>query len=106
MPFYKSTAREAVDLQEFSARWTGHLVAPKTGRYRLGVRSNDGSRIYLDGKLLVSNWALQGTTLKTAEVELTEGQPCDLKVEYFQEGGSADFRLSHPCIRLLLLYQS
>ncbi|MEO2045821.1 MAG: CehA/McbA family metallohydrolase [Pirellulales bacterium] len=84
---------DAVDMQKFSARWTGHLVAPKTGRYRLGVRSNDGSRIYLDGKLFVSNWASQGSTLKTAEIEFLAGQPRDLNVEYFQEGGSADVRL-------------
>jgi hypothetical protein len=82
-----------VDMHRFSARWTGRLVAPKTSRYRLGVRSNDGSRIYLDGKLLVSNWASQGTTLRTAEVDLLEGQPRELKVEYFQEGGTADVRL-------------
>ena len=89
----RHTLGDMVDLQKFSARWIGRIVAPKTGRYRLGVRSNDGSRLYLDGKLLVSNWASQGTTLRTAEVELINGQPRDLMVEYFQEGGSADLRL-------------
>ena len=48
----------ALDQEAFSARWTGSLIVPKSGRYRLGVRSNDGTRLYLDGKLIISNWAL------------------------------------------------
>ena len=79
--------------EEYSVRWAGQLIPPRTGRYRLGIRSNDGSRVYLDGALLVSNWGLHGTLLKTAEVELVEGRGYDLLVEYFQGGGVADVRL-------------
>ena len=83
----------ALDQEHFSTRWTGSLIVPKSGRYRLGVRSNDGTRLYLDGKLIISNWALQGTTLRTAEVNLKQDQSHGVKVEYFQGGGSADVRL-------------
>ena len=83
----------AVDRARFAARWTGWLIAPKSGRFRLGIRSNDGSRLYLSGKLIVSNWSLQGSTLRTAEVTLKGGERYDLVVEYFQGGGSASMRL-------------
>src|SRR5215212_9717500 len=39
-------------VDEFSARWTGKLVAPLSGKYRLGATADDGVRIYLDGKLI------------------------------------------------------
>jgi hypothetical protein len=39
----------------FALRFTGNLVAPKSGKYTLSVASDDGSRIYLNNKLLVSN---------------------------------------------------
>jgi hypothetical protein len=82
-----------VSEQDYSVRWTGQLIAPKTGRYRLGIRSNDGSRVYLDGALMVNNWGLHGTALKTGEAALVKGQAYALLIEYFQGGGSADVRL-------------
>jgi len=89
----EATPGPAVDPKRFAARWTGWLNAPKSGRYRLGIRSNDGSRLYLDGKLIISNWSLQGATLKTAEVSLQQNQRHELIVEYFQDGGSASMQL-------------
>ena len=90
---HEETPGQAIDQQRFAARWTGWLDVPKSGRYRLGIRSNDGSRLYLDGKLVISNWALQGATLRTAELNLQQDRPRELKVEYFQRGGSASMRL-------------
>lgn len=83
----------AIDRTRFAARWSGWLDVPKSGRYRLGIRSNDGSRLYLDERLLISNWSLQGATLRTAEVDLQQDQLHRLTVEYFQGGGSASMRL-------------
>jgi hypothetical protein len=37
----------------FSIRWTGWLVAPRPGRYRLGASSAAGLRLWLDGQLLI-----------------------------------------------------
>jgi hypothetical protein len=79
--------------EDYSVRWTGQIVVKETGHYRLGIRSNDGSRIYLDRKLLVNNWGLHGTVLKTGEVPLEKGQAYELRIEYFQGGGSAEVRL-------------
>ena len=82
-----------VDTNEFCVRWTGWLHPQKTGRYRIGTRSNDGSRLYLNGELVVGNWGLHGSTLKTAEVDLVGGRPVALLMEYYQGGGSANAQL-------------
>ena len=68
----------------FSIRWTGKLTPPKSGRYELALRSDDGSRLYLDDKLVVDNWGDQAPTLKTAEIALVAGRAYDLRLEYYE----------------------
>ena len=41
-------------------RWTGKLTPPRSGLYALGLRSDDGSRLYLDGKLVIDAGAMTG----------------------------------------------
>ena len=77
----------------FAARWTGRLDPPVTGRYRLTTVSDDGVRLWLDGKLLIENWTDHAATEDHATVELVAGRPTDLRVEYYQGGGGATARL-------------
>jgi beta-glucosidase len=71
-------------VDHFAIRWTGTLTPPQSGMYMLAVRSDDGSRLYLDGKLLVDNWGDHAPTLKTAEIELKGGQPYEIRLDYFE----------------------
>jgi beta-glucosidase len=68
----------------FSARWTGKLTPPKSGVYALALRSDDGSRLYIDGKLVVDDWGDHPPTLKTVQIELVGGNSYDLRLEYFE----------------------
>jgi beta-glucosidase len=68
----------------FSVCWTGKLTPPKSGLYALALRSDDGSRLYIDNKLVVDDWGDHAPTLKTAEMELVAGKSYDLRVEYFE----------------------
>ncbi|MEQ9406162.1 MAG: PA14 domain-containing protein [Fuerstiella sp.] len=71
---------------KFALRFTGLVTAPKTGKYTFFIASDDGSRIYVDDKLLVNNDGLHGMTEKKGSVELTAG-PHALVVTYFDNGG-------------------
>ncbi len=77
----------------FAARWTGRLDPPATGTYRLTTASDDGVRLWLDGRLLIENWTDHAATEDHATVDLVEGRAVDLKVEYYQGGGGATARL-------------
>jgi hypothetical protein len=77
----------------FAARWTGRLDPPATGEYRLTTVSDDGVRLWLDGKLVIENWGDHAPAEDHATVELTAGRPVSLKLEYYQGGGGATARL-------------
>ncbi len=77
----------------FSNRWRGYIVAPVSGRYSLSLSSNDGGRLYLDGKLIVDVWGDHATLTGTAEVELKAGEPRPVMVEHYENIGNADLVL-------------
>ncbi len=83
----------------FSVRWQGKLIAPGSGRYRLGVYSNDGSKLYVNGKLFVNNWGNHHGLLKSAELELTAGDTLDLEVLFYELGNTATVRLEMEPVR-------
>ena len=84
--FHWELAAPAPDLPEdgFSVLWTGRLTPPQSGLYALGLRSDDGSRLYLDGKLVVDDWGDHPPTLKTTQMELVGGKAYDVRLEYFE----------------------
>ncbi|MEW1866491.1 MULTISPECIES: glycoside hydrolase family 3 C-terminal domain-containing protein [unclassified Streptomyces] len=73
----------------FSAKWTGTITPPATGTYTFGITSDDGSRLFIDGKQLIDNWRDQGSTTQTAQVDLTAGKPVQVEMDYYQSGGDA-----------------
>ncbi|NOY76509.1 MAG: hypothetical protein GXO76_01435 [Calditrichaeota bacterium] len=89
----KGSPDKAVHPDRFSARWTGKLVPPKSGFYRLGVKSNDGSRLFVNGKLFVNNWGNHDFQLRSKRIFLEKGKPVAIKVEYFEVGNVAGVRL-------------
>ncbi len=70
----------------FYAVWTGSVKIDKAGKYKFFVESDDGSRLSIDGKLVVNNPGTHGMTKVAGEIELAPGQH-DVKLEYFQGDG-------------------
>ncbi|MCB1636504.1 MAG: glycoside hydrolase family 3 C-terminal domain-containing protein, partial [Xanthomonadales bacterium] len=59
----------------FSIRWRGQLLPPVSGEYRLEAAANDGFRLYLDGTLLIDQWAdHQRLHAASVAVELEAGR--------------------------------
>ena len=81
-----------VPADNFSARWTGKLVAPKSGHYVLTTTSDDGVRVYFDGKLVIDDWTDHSTVANHAPISLEAGRQYDLKIEYYEHAGGANIR--------------
>ncbi len=77
----------------WSAKWTGTITAPQTGTYTFSLTSDDGSRLYINGQLVIDNWRDQGSHTQTATIALTAGQSYPIEADYYQNGGLSNMTL-------------
>jgi len=88
---------EAQPADNFSTRWFGEFIAPHSSgdrSYTFRVRTDDGSRLYLDGEQRISAWRDQGATVYTTTISLQPQQNVDVLMEYYERGGAAVAQLS------------
>lgn len=71
----------------WSARWTGHIVAPATGSITIATRSDDGIEVWIDRKLVIRNWTNHGPTRNAATVAMAAGQSYEIIVSYYNNTG-------------------
>ncbi|HIQ03895.1 MAG TPA: beta-glucosidase [Desulfurococcales archaeon] len=65
---------ENIPAEYFGVEWTGYLVVPVEGTYRFFILSDDGSKFWLDGQLLIDAWRDQAPTIYHSPlVELSAG---------------------------------
>ena len=74
----------------FSIRWNGFIEPPITGEYLFTTLSDDGIRLWVDGKRLVEDWLIQSPKESTGRIYLEAGKKYPIKIEYFQGGGGAE----------------
>lgn len=84
---------EKLQPDNYSIRWTGKLEAPKSGKYQLGLRGNDGFRLFLNGSLLIDNWEKLSYSTKTVDVNFNKGEKYDIVVEFHENRGEANIEL-------------
>jgi hypothetical protein len=77
----------------FAARWTGTLKCETAGKYTFYTESDDGSRLSIDGKVVVDNGGVHAEEEKNGSIELTAGDHA-IKIEYFEAGGGAGCTVS------------
>lgn len=84
---------ERLQPDNYSVRWTGQLQAPESGRYQLGLRGNDGFRLFLNGKLIIDHWEKLSYSTKTAEIDFKKDEKYDITVEFHENRGEANIEL-------------
>jgi hypothetical protein len=77
---------------DFSVRWTRN-VQLQGGRYLFATETDDGVRLYVDGRLVIDQWREMAPTRFSAEVDLTSGWH-SVRMEYYEAHGGAVARLS------------
>ncbi len=81
-------------LDNFSARWTGAVIAPEDGEYELGVEGDDGYRLYIGDKLAIDDWKNGGKRYASTQIVLKRGESVPIKLEYFQASADRNLRLA------------
>ena len=73
---------------QFGIRFKASLKIETAGEYRFYLNSDDGSKLYIDGNLVVDNDGGHGTIERTGNVLLKEGMHI-ITVDYHNQGGGA-----------------
>ncbi len=71
---------------QFGVRFTGLINITQAGPTTFQTGSDDGTRVYIDGNLVVNNDGPHGVVLNSATVNLTAGLH-NIQVDYVQGGG-------------------
>jgi hypothetical protein len=80
--------------REFSIRWTGRIHPTRTDTYTLITTTDDGVRLWLDGKLLIDRWFDQNGVNTAPPLKLEKDHDYKLRVEYFNSINVASASLS------------
>ena len=93
--FNFSTGAPAPGLPEdhFSIRWKGKIIPPET-IHHIGISTDDGGRLYVDGKLLINDWTDHAEEPRSVEVELKAGKEYEIIYEMYDDALGAVARLT------------
>ncbi|MET7464387.1 PA14 domain-containing protein [Nonomuraea sp. NPDC005501] len=89
----------AIGADTFSARWSGKVVADKAETYTFITTSDDGVRLWVDGRLIIDAWSDHSKREDTAAIALSAGSH-DLRMEFYDGGydAIAELRWTSPSI--------
>ncbi|MFG2517314.1 family 16 glycoside hydrolase [Streptomyces sp. NPDC048584] len=77
----------------FVTQVTGNVHAPADGSYTFRLSSDDGSRLLIDGEVVIDHDGLHGAEPKDGTVQLTEGMH-SLRIDHFERGGDQVLNLA------------
>ncbi len=83
-----------IPADRFSVRWEGDVETLEAGNYTFHVRSDDGSRLYVDNRLLIDSWRPQAARDMSASIELEAGRRYPIRLDYFDGAVLANVSLS------------
>ena len=78
---------------DFAIVYEGFLKIEQTGLHRLVLASDDGSRLYLDGRLLIDNDGPHPPVKLGRTRSLAAGLHA-IRIEFFEATGGAELKLS------------
>lgn len=82
-----------VGKNNYSVRYTAIIKASESKTFTLSSISDDGVRVYFDGKIVIDNWTTHGAVKDNCILSVVGGKAHELKVEFFQAGGGACLQL-------------
>ena len=80
--------------ENYSVRWSSIVgPMPTTGAYRIVTASNDGIRVYIDGKLIIDAWNSKDGMTHSSTIQFEEGSTHTYRVEYLHLTGDSICKL-------------
>lgn len=79
---------------DYGLRFTGYILLETEGRYLFYLKSDDGSKLYIDHSLVVNNDGVHSEREITGERYLSAGLHA-IKVDYFEQTGTECLEVSY-----------
>jgi len=84
--------RDGGPIDHFAIRWTGYFAPQAENDYRFYTSADDGVRLYINDELVIDDWHRHGETLNTYSRHLEAGENYKIRLEYFENVGTATVR--------------
>ncbi|MBS2209865.1 glycoside hydrolase family 3 C-terminal domain-containing protein [Carboxylicivirga mesophila] len=88
-----SPDQATINYDFYSARWTGQLTAPATGQFEIGIKGDDGYRLYINDELHIDNWQKQTFRQLTKPYHFVKGKTYDIRLEFYETTGNVNLKL-------------
>ena len=87
---------QMLDSDNFAVRWTGFVSIKTTGEYTFYLGSDDGSKMYLNGAMIINNDGTHGMrTRSSLPIQLQGNSQNRVTILFFQGHGAAGIRLQY-----------
>jgi len=81
---------QSLDINTFSVNWSGFVrTTGAAGDYVFYPTTDDGVRLWVDGRLIVDQWQDQAPTESSGSITLAANSAFRIEMEYFENGGGA-----------------
>ena len=77
----------------FSVRWKGFILPARTGEYTFYTVSDDGVRLWVNGRRLIDEWNDHASREDSGTIYLQAGKKYKIRLEFYENGGGAICRL-------------
>jgi len=86
---YGSPRQDVVNQEKWSAKWTGKFKSPGEGWYEIGLKADNGIRMYIDGNKILDAWidASPGK-FKIARYKFEADRVYDIRVDFYENIGT------------------
>lgn len=92
MNWNNGSPMNGVNSDRFTARWRGQIEPRFTDNYTFHINSDNGRRVWVDGRLIIDRWVDDWNIEYTGGIALTAGRKYDIVVEYFENWGGANIK--------------
>lgn len=95
-----------IRVDHFTGEWNGYVSPKYSEEYTFTAKADDGVRVWIDGKLIIDQWAKQDQTqdgfvqgaqttqTHKSSIKLKKGTKYSIKVEYFEDVQNASIQVS------------